>query len=208
MATLPLSTLGVGTHLITAIYTPDGNNLASTSAVFSQVVVGKAATTTTLASGPNPSYVGQPVTFIATVSPAAATGSVTFMQGHTMLGSAPVSSGVATFTTTSLPAGSLTIIAVYSGDAQFTGSTSAKLTQTVNKGTTTTTVGATLSGGIATFKATVVGTPTYGGTPDGTVTFMAGNTSVGTGTLNGSGIATLTVGLGVGKYNVKAVYAG
>jgi Bacterial Ig-like domain (group 3)/Domain of unknown function (DUF4214) len=59
------------------------------------------------------------------------TGSVTFMDGTTVLGTSTLSAGTATFQTTTLSTGSHQISAVYSGDANFTGSTSAALTQMV-----------------------------------------------------------------------------
>jgi hypothetical protein len=45
--------------------------------------------------------------------------------------------------------------------------------------------------------------------PTGTVTFLDGNTSVGTGTLNASGQAVLTTSsLTIGAHNMKATYGG
>ena len=74
----------------------------------------------------NPSPSGTAVTFTATVSGAGPTptGTVTFEDGTTVLGASPLSSGVATLTTASLPAGtSQTITAIYSGDSHFAGNT-------------------------------------------------------------------------------------
>ena len=93
----------------------------------------KAATTVTVASSLNPSVAGQTVTFTATVSGAAPTGSITFKDGATTLGTATLNgSGQATLSTSSLNAGSHSITAVYGGDAGNNGGTSAALTQTVN----------------------------------------------------------------------------
>jgi autotransporter-associated beta strand protein len=93
-------------------------------------------TTTTLTSSPNPSLAGQQVTFTATVSPNGGsptpTGTVTFFDGTTPLGTATLNgSGVATFGTTALIAGPHSITAVYAGDANFAGSSSAALVQNV-----------------------------------------------------------------------------
>ena len=70
---------------------------------------------------------GQSATLTATVStnvPGGASpgGTVTFMAGATLLGSATPVSGIAAFTTTALPAGMQTVTAVYSGDANYAGS--------------------------------------------------------------------------------------
>ena len=69
-------------HAITATYNGDGNYVGSTSSVLNQVV-SRASTSTTLTSSMNPSMVGQPVTYTATVSPAAATGTVSFDEAGT-----------------------------------------------------------------------------------------------------------------------------
>ena len=93
------------------------------------------ATAVTLTSSNASSFAGQAVTFTATVKPTGlgtATGTVSFFDGATLIGSAvPLVAGVATITTSSLAAGTHSITAVYSGDANFTGSTSAVLTQIV-----------------------------------------------------------------------------
>ena len=70
---------------------------------------------TTLSAAPNPAVFGTLVTLTATVTPAGATGTVTFYDGATVLGVAPVLSGVATFTTTLLAAGSRSLTALYVG---------------------------------------------------------------------------------------------
>jgi hypothetical protein len=71
------------------------------------------------------------VTFTATVSPATATGTVQFLDGSTLLGTVALSSGNASLLTSTLNGGRHFITAVYGGDASFSGSTSAVLTQTV-----------------------------------------------------------------------------
>jgi uncharacterized repeat protein (TIGR03803 family) len=100
-----------------------------------------ATTSTTLATSVTPAVLYQPVTFTATViAPASGvsppTGTVTFLDGGTVLGTASLN-GVAvndqaTFTTNSLTPGTHAhITAVYGGDATFLGSTSGYLSQVV-----------------------------------------------------------------------------
>ncbi|MEO6486648.1 MAG: Ig-like domain repeat protein, partial [Thermoanaerobaculia bacterium] len=92
------------------------------------------ASATTLTSTPNPSLQGQLVTLRATVTSGGATptGTVTFKEGATILGSGTLDiSGEATYNTSSLTVGSHILHAVYSGDANFSTSTSSELTQTV-----------------------------------------------------------------------------
>jgi uncharacterized repeat protein (TIGR03803 family) len=93
----------------------------------------KATTTTALTSSVNPSNSGESVTFTATVKPeftVAPTGSATFKDGSTSLGTVALSGGVAKYSTATLTAGTHSISAVYGGSTTFAGST-ATLTQTV-----------------------------------------------------------------------------
>ncbi len=130
-ATLSTAALGAGTDAITAVYSGDEDCAGSTSPVLEQVV-NLAETTESLASSQNPSSAGQGVTFTATVSSLAGvpTGKVKFMDGGTVLGTVPLSGGVATFTTTRLPTGSNSITANYLGAAN-EATSAASLTQVV-----------------------------------------------------------------------------
>ncbi len=85
-----------------------------------------------LTSSQNPSTLGQPVTFTATVTPAGATGKVTFSFGTTLIGTALDASGKATLTTALLPSGTAQVTAIYSGDEGAAPSSSSALQQTVN----------------------------------------------------------------------------
>jgi len=182
------------------------------------LLVLQTGTTTALVGGQSPSVYGQPVTFTATVSPVAPgggtpTGSVEFMDGSTTLGSAALSSGVATFSTTSLSVATHSITAVYGGDGNFTTSTSSAVSQTVNQAITTTSLTSSVNpsvfGQSVTFTATVTAYGPGSGTPTGTVTFMDGLTDIGTGMLDASGTATFaTSSLTVGDHLITADYAG
>jgi hypothetical protein len=87
--------------------------------------------TTTLTSSRNPSMFGQSVTLTATVSNPSATGTVTFADGGTNLGTVVLSHGTATLTISTFSVGSHSLTAVYSGDAMDLTSSSAALIQTV-----------------------------------------------------------------------------
>jgi len=88
----------------------------------------------TLASSANPSRVGERVTFTvevtATVSQVAVTGNVFFKDGNVTLGSVKLSNGAASFTTSSLAAGTHAISAAYSGNPNYIPKT-AKIIQIV-----------------------------------------------------------------------------
>ncbi len=77
----------------------------------------KATTSLTLTSSPNPSVVGQAVTFTAKITGNSPTGLVTFSLPSRVIGTATLSGGVATFVIASLPAGSNPVTASYPGDA-------------------------------------------------------------------------------------------
>jgi hypothetical protein len=132
-AAFSTSSLAAGNHTITATYSGDATFSASTSPALAQAVNQAASTNTALTSSVNPSNVGQPVTFTATVSSSAGTptGSVSFKDGPTLIGTATLAAGVAAFTTSSLTLGTHTITATYVGTTGFAASTSASLTQTV-----------------------------------------------------------------------------
>ena len=92
------------------------------------------STTTVLTSTPNPSEVGQLVTLTATVSPAGPTGTVDFTSNGTGISgcsAVPLSSGMAVCTTSTLALGTDAIVATYSGDSNYSGS-SGTLSQIVN----------------------------------------------------------------------------
>jgi unsaturated chondroitin disaccharide hydrolase len=128
------SNLAARAHTITAFYYGDANYTGSASAPLT-LTVGKAATSAVVTSSPNPSVHGNTVTFTAAVKSSTSgtpSGSITFKDGAIALGTAALSSGKATFATSALATGSHSITVVYSGDSNFTGSTSAPLTQTVN----------------------------------------------------------------------------
>ena len=85
-ATYTTSGLPAGSHSITASYNGDSNNDPSVSNVVVQVVNSKNKATVNLSSNNNPSVYGQSVTFTATVSPSAATGTVQFQIDGTNFG--------------------------------------------------------------------------------------------------------------------------
>ena len=171
-----------------------------------------ANTTTTLESSFNPSPTGKPVFFTATVSSPGGTptGKVRFLNGNTVMARKTLTSGSARYGTSELPPGIHIITAVYEGDFNNNGSTSAPLNQTVLAATTTT---LSSSPNPSAYGQTVILTASvisgYGVPPDGeTVIFKQGETVLGTGTLNGGSTSISTSALKVGTKLVKAVYAG
>jgi len=126
--------LGAGaSQTLSVTFTPTNTTDYAAATQTVQLTVNRASTTATLGTSVNPALLQSPVTLTATVSSSMGTptGSVNFMNGTTLLGSSELSSGVATLTTSSLATGSDPITAVYSGNTDFTGSSSSLITQVV-----------------------------------------------------------------------------
>lgn len=91
----------------------------------------------TFTSSTNPSVLGQPVTFTATMTSIAGPPpdgeTVQFVVGGKILGSATLKGGVAQFTSSAIPVGSHPVVANYSGDANYLPTKYKALTQVVNK---------------------------------------------------------------------------
>ncbi|HEY6196178.1 MAG TPA: Ig-like domain repeat protein [Candidatus Eisenbacteria bacterium] len=215
-AVLNTSSLAPGARSLTAVYSGNTSFSTSTSAAHVQTV-NQAATTTALASTPNPSLSGQSIALTATVAVTApgsgtATGSVQFFDGATSLGIASLSSGTASLNTAALAVGSHSLTAVYLGDASFTGSTSSAVSQVVNQAATTTAVSNTpnpsLAGQSVAITATVAVTAPGSGTATGSVQFFDGASPLGTVSLSGGSATLNTSSLAVGSHSLTAVYAG
>lgn len=117
-----------GTHNLTASYSGDSSHQGSTSSVLQQVVKKlPAKTITSLTTSGTPSKLGQAVTFTATVTSTFGTPpdgeTVTFTSDLNPIGTRTLSGGVATLSTSSLPAGAHSIKAKYAGDTNFATST-------------------------------------------------------------------------------------
>jgi hypothetical protein len=133
---------GVGDQNIQATFTPDGNFYgAGLSNIVPAVGNGPIQTSTVVTSSQNPSTLGQPVTFTATVTAViggSPTGTVTFFDGTIVLCSlvpvTPITNGsTATCQSATLTLGRHSIVAMYNGDNNFLRSQSQPLDQLVNQ---------------------------------------------------------------------------
>ncbi len=171
-------------------------------------------TTTTLAASPNPVTYGETLTLTATIAhhglgDPSLGGTVTFYSDGTSIGTASVSSNVATLTTSVLTAGTHTLTAQYSGTTSYNASTSSAITETVLKATPGVTVSCspnpTTFGSSAT---TCTGQTSAGAT--GLMSLTYNGTAWGSGNVNSSGAFSIS-GLGgslAGSYTIAATYAG
>ena len=208
-ATLLTAFAGSGTHRLSATFSGDTNNQASTSVTLAEVV-NLATTSVSLASSANPSIVGRAVTFTATVTSVGdkPAGSVTLLDGPTTLATTRVVSGIATFSINTLQAGSHSLTATYAGDAGTGTSTSGVLLQVAQQ--TTATALATSAASILTNEAITLTATVAGGTNStAAVTFLDGATVLGTSSVNAAGQATLAVpALAAGSHALSARFAG
>ena len=197
----------------THLYGGSSSDAPSQSAPPVSVTVNGIATTTTLTASATTLTFGQTLTLTATVAAASGgtpTGTVTFLNGTTSLGTAPLNgSGVGSLVLTP-PVGVYSLTASYGGSSSDSASVSSPpITVTVISTATTTTLTPSLNpapfGASVTFTAAVV---TSAGIPAGTVSFYDGPSLLATSTL-ASGAATYsTSSLSVGLHNMTAVYAG
>jgi hypothetical protein len=172
-------------------------------------------TTTELTRSTAASNPGQPVTFSASVSTRTApvsAGTVTFVLGSNLRITASVnSSGVATITTTSLPVGTSSVVAVYNGAGANLPSTSSTLMQAVVPYSTTTSLATAPNPSTAGRIVTLAAYVSAAGMPVkvGTVAFTRGRHFLGSAPLNSRGNASVLISsLPVGKLRIQAVYSG
>jgi hypothetical protein len=129
-ASLQVSFPNAGSYVITAAYSGNATNAASTSSSVT-VVVAQGGTTTALASSTLTANEKQMITLTATVTGDNPTGTVAFSSGSLSLGTGTLTSGVATLQTSFATAGSYIITASYSGDTNNLASTSSTITVVV-----------------------------------------------------------------------------
>jgi hypothetical protein len=217
---------GIGTHNVFAQYSGDTNNPSSSSGIL-PLQGPQASTTVNLQVSPQTATRGEAVQFTATISPSTdqgymPTGTVTFSMsnssGITQLGSVAVSQGKATFTTTSVPVGSQSITAAYSGDSAFMSSTSPAVTLTIVNPPTETELHISPSssvnaGDVVTLSAKV--TSAGNQLSQGQIIFCDADAAhceneavLGQAQLTQNGVATIRLKPGIGQHSFKAVFQG
>jgi hypothetical protein len=135
-STTAIASSPIGMYPITPTVTGTDLIFYAVNAVNGALTITQAGTSVQLSTSANgPVADGTPVILTANVASATTgtpTGTLTFLNGSTSLGTATLSQGVATLTTSALPSGHDNITASYSGDANFTPSTSPVETVSVN----------------------------------------------------------------------------
>ena len=220
-ATLVVAFTGAGTHSLTASFAGDYCVSGSTSAKIDYVVT-EATTAITVTSDVNPGVCGQKVTLTAHVQPGA-TGTVTFYDGATVLGSAAVDGfGAAFLSVTTFTTGSHSITASYGGDNCYLPATSDPLTLVIRSIETQTLLSSSPNPSVCGDKVTltaIVRTPNDSGNGivakggfhtllTGTVTFYDGATPLGSATVVDSTAILSVTTLAPGSHVLTAVFAG
>lgn len=207
-----------GIHSLTATYSGDGNDIASTSPPLMQYIGWfPVATVTTVSSLRQPSLLGQSVTLTANVVPAnpaygrVADGYlVTFYDGTTRLGSVALSHGTASFTTSFTTARIHYIKANYDGDSYFFKPSTGIFQQTVNKFPTVTTRWSSTNPSMFGHPVTLTAHVSSSGpnVPTGTIIFKDGISQIGTATLSNGAARITRSSLSVGTHPITAYYLG
>jgi hypothetical protein len=209
-AGVTVTDLAAGEHEIRADYAGD-TNFAPSAATLHQTV-GRATTNTTVISSAASAAFGAVVTLEATVRadiPGQPTGTVTFRDGTSPLGTVALDSTGVARVGADLGWGSHTISAIYTGDAVF-GPSLATMTQIVQANTVTAlTATPTRSSFGDPLALTATIRSAASATITGDVTFRDGNDPLGIVPLDTSGEARLfTTSLPAGDHRLSAQYLG
>jgi sugar lactone lactonase YvrE len=210
-ATFTPATMAVGSHSLSVSYGGDGNYSAAAATLVETIQ--NASTQISLTASANPATYQAAETFSAAVTGngGAATGTVTFTDGGSSIGTGLLSgAGVATLTVSTLAPGTHSIVANYAGNGNIGASSSTPLTVTV-KETTTMSLASNADPALtlAAFTLTADVMNAGVGVPTGTVTFLDGSTQLGTATIDGTGHAALSVAsMSAGSHALSASYVG
>ena len=211
MATCTTSSLTLGSHSLTASYAGDANNASSVSPVLIEVI--KQAPQLLLEALPNPATVTAPVTLKLTASAGSGTptGSVSFLDGASVLGTGLLNSqGIATITTAQLVPGNHALTAQYAGDTSNAAGTSNTVNALVQQASTATTLAADQATAPVgtTFVLTAQVNSVDGPAPTGSVSFAEGSSTLGVGALISGQAAISLNSLPPGVHNFVATYIG
>jgi sugar lactone lactonase YvrE len=211
-ATLAISTLSVGSHTLLASYGGATNYAPSNSSQLMQQVQ-KTSTTVSTTTSAASVLAAESVTFTATVTSSTGipTGTATLYDGGTPLQTQTLNGqGMASFSLNTLATGSHSISIGYSGDANYSASTSAIFAEAVNFAQPQ----ITLSGPIAPVNVgvavTLTGNITSPGMhPTGALTLRDGATSIASQAVSTSGSFTFsTSSLSLGTHQLSVTFAG
>jgi hypothetical protein len=206
-ASITTNTLIAGVHALTAFYSGDPKYFSITSPVLTQTVT-VAVPSVTLTASLNPASAMQPILLAAAVSAPLATGSVTFKDGGSTIGTGPLISGVAKLFGPTLSPGTHSLTAVYSGDQYDQSVTSAVLIETINEGIAATAVLTASSNPVAYGHGVALTASISPADAAGVVTFYDGVTVLGNQPVIAGRATLATPLLQAGNRSLHALYHG
>ena len=208
-ATIPVvscatsSALGAGSYPVTATYSGDANY--NGSSVGTSFTITKLPTSLNASAAPSSTSYGDTVSLSASGLPGGATGTVTFTSGTTTLSSATIPTLSCTIPPTT-NAGSYNVMATYSGDANYNGS-SASTSFTLTKSASYSMTASAAPSSTPYTNPVLLSVSGIPGDATGTVTFKTGAATLCTATLPSKSCPT-SLTLGAASYSVTAVYSG
>jgi large repetitive protein len=205
-AVFTTSALAPGAHTIQAVFSGSGGWASATSAPLAQTIYTQTAIPV-MATSASPAYTLAPITLSAQISPATATGTVSFYDGATLLGTTTQTGGWASLVVSTLAAGSHAINVQFAGTGTYASAQASGLNQVVIKRNTATTLVSGLNPSRrtnpVTFTATVNST-----SATGLVRFLDGTTVIGQ-VAAVNGVAQFTTStLSVATHSITANYVG
>ena len=126
-STFPINVSGLVSQNYTLTTVPGTLTIVLASTTTGLTITNATTTQTTSVT----SQYGNPATLTATIAPTTATGTVVFSSGSTVVGTATVSDGIASFTGSTQSVGTKTITTSYQGDSNHAASTSSPVTAIV-----------------------------------------------------------------------------
>lgn len=215
---------GATNNVIKATFVPTDKTTYTTATASVTLAVAKATPVLNFASSPaSPVFGGLTAITVSftdqngqALKGIAPSGSASFSSANsppheTIAGTVLIDDGVATWTTSALLGGNSTISVSYSGDANYNSIPSGTTSYTVKLAKATpvlalkSSASSVVYGNSVTLTATLTGP---GSGPTGSVTFMAGGTSLGSGTISNNVATVTTSNLAAGTDTIKASYGG
>ena len=197
-----------GNYQLTAVYSGDFNNASSTSSAVSVNVNGPLVTSITLFSSTTATAANDPVTLTASVYPNNATGTVTFYNGSTAIGTSNLAGGQAILNTSFSTSGQISVQASMNANSSFEASNSNVLQIFVTGDTpSATSVVANPDSIVIGYSTWLTATVTP---PDatGTVNFYDGTVLLGSGGLSGGTTQYYATFGSTGQHTINAIYSG
>ena len=210
-ATCVIANLSLGSHTFTAHYSGDANDAASISSGLVEVIKQQPALVISVSSNPTVVASNLTLSFTAVDQSGTPTGTVTFYDGSSSLGTVALDgSGNAQWITSALIVGTHSLSAQYGGDGGNISGTSNTVNEQINQAATSTGLASSAASSSVGLGVVFTATVTNSGGPalTGSITFRDGTTVLGTQALSGGSSAITVSTLTPGSHSITASYSG